>query len=69
MEVVKYLSQKSTLSLDVQGLVRNVKEGKIEEICWEEKDEGLAYIDILKANEREAKILTGIKNFKKAGKN
>ncbi len=68
IEVIEYLSQKAKLSVDIQGFVREVKEGRVEEVLWEEKENALSYIDILKANEVEAKILTKAKDVKEAGK-
>jgi len=66
VEVIKYLSKKSKISLDIQGFVRNVEQGEIRKINWKDKEEGLPCIEILKANEEEAKILTGINDIKKA---
>lgn len=68
LEVIKYLSRKAILSLDIQGFVREIRENKVEESSWEKREEGLPYIDILKANEKEAEILTGITDINKAAK-
>jgi sugar/nucleoside kinase (ribokinase family) len=68
LEVIKYLSRKAILSLDIQGFVRDIRENKVEESSWEKREEGLPYIDILKANEKEAEILTGITDINKAAK-
>lgn len=68
LEVIKYLSERSILSLDIQGLVRKVENGNVKEISWEEKEKGLIYVDILKANEREARILTGIEDISEIAK-
>jgi sugar/nucleoside kinase (ribokinase family) len=47
------------ISLDVQGLTRQIMpDGDVEEVAWQEKERGLSYIDILKADEKEAGILT-----------
>ncbi len=45
------------VSLDVQGLVRRVIRGEVRPQDWREKEAGLACVDILKANEEEARIL------------
>lgn len=58
LEILRVLSEKSKVSLDVQGFVRRVEEGKIRHIDWEQKDEGLSYITMLKADEEEVKILS-----------
>ncbi|MHC1635599.1 MAG: PfkB family carbohydrate kinase [Candidatus Methanospirareceae archaeon] len=58
IEVLKNLSKKSKVSLDIQGFVRDVEGGEVKVGDWEDKEEGLAYVNILKANEEEAKILT-----------
>lgn len=47
------------VALDVQGLVRSVADQSVVLEDWREKASGLACIDILKANQCEAKILTG----------
>lgn len=67
-EVIKKLSRKGKISLDVQGFIRRFqgknKEMKIDE--WKEKAEILSMVDILKVDKIEAEILTGQKNPKKA---
>ena len=44
-EVIKYLSGKAILSVDVQGYLREVKGDKVSPIDWPEKREILKYID------------------------
>jgi sugar/nucleoside kinase (ribokinase family) len=47
------------ISLDVQGLTRQIlSNGDVKEVAWREGEQGLSYIDILKADEKEACILT-----------
>lgn len=58
LEILRVLSEKSKVSLDVQGLVRRVENGRIRHVDWEENDEGLSYITMLKADEEEVKILS-----------
>jgi len=48
----------STVSLDVQGMLRAAREGPVRETDWPEKRQALPYVDILKADEKEAKILS-----------
>ena len=59
LEVLRYLSQKGTLSVDAQGYLREVRGEAVYAIDWKEKKEALRYIDILKVNEHEAEGLTG----------
>jgi len=66
IEILKVLSKKAKISLDIQGFLRKIERGKVKSVDWEEKDEGLAYVDILKTDETEAKILSGEDNIKKA---
>ncbi|MFQ5984504.1 MAG: PfkB family carbohydrate kinase [Alphaproteobacteria bacterium] len=47
------------VSLDVQGLVREVIECAVRQGDWPEKEAGLAHIDIVKADETEAALLSG----------
>lgn len=52
--------------LDVQGFTRKVANNRIEYVDWEWKIEGMKYVDVFKADAREAYILTGIENPVKA---
>lgn len=68
IKIIRELSRKGRVSLDVQGFTRGFqgknKEMKIDE--WKEKTEILPMIDVLKLDKAEAKILTGQSNLKKA---
>ena len=59
LDIIKYLSQKALLSVDVQGFLRKVDNKKVLPVDWPEKKEALKYIHILKANEAEMEVLTG----------
>lgn len=59
LDVIKYLSTKGILSVDVQGYLREVQGEQVVAVDWPEKIEALNYIDILKANEKEMEVLTG----------
>lgn len=60
LELLEELSMRGTLvSLDVQGFLRDIEEETVKEFDWEEKQKGLAFVDILKANAHEARILSG----------
>ena len=60
LDVVTYLSGKGTLAVDAQGYLREVRGKKVYPVDWTEKTEALKYIDILKVNEHEMEVLTGL---------
>lgn len=68
LDVIKYLSNKGTLSVDAQGYLREVREEKVYAIDWKGKNEALKHIDILKVNEGEAEVLTGEKDYQAAAR-
>jgi sugar/nucleoside kinase (ribokinase family) len=49
------------VSLDVQGMLRPTRTGEIREEDWPEKESALRSVDILKADKREALVLSGEK--------
>ena len=66
LDVIKYLSGKGLLSVDVQGFLRKVDNEKVLPVDWAEKREALKHIHILKANETEMEVLTGCSNPREA---
>ena len=66
VDVIKYLSERGTLVVDAQGYLREVRDEKVYPCDWKDKREALKYIDILKVNEYEIEVLTGIKDFHEA---
>ncbi len=66
LEILKCLSKKAKISMDIQGCMRKIENGKVKIIDWKEKDEGLTYINILKTDESEARILSRKANIKEA---
>jgi len=66
LEILKYLSRKAIISVDAQGYLRKVEDGIVKRSDWEEKEEGLTYINILKTSEMEAEILTGMSEVNQA---
>jgi len=58
LSLIKYLSAKGVVSLDVQGFLRFVKDENVLATDWSEKTEALPYVDILKANDAELAVLT-----------
>jgi sugar/nucleoside kinase (ribokinase family) len=61
---IKNLSAQGRISLDVQGLLRTVENNNVILGDWPEKKEALRYIDILKANDQEMKVITGCKDVR-----
>lgn len=59
VEIIKEMSKRGTLVLDVQGFLREVRGEKVYAVDWEEKLEALRYVDILKVNEYEMEVITG----------
>jgi len=62
LDVLKYLSTKGKVSIDAQGYLREVRGESVFPVDWNEKEEALKYVDILKANEKEMEVLTGLTN-------
>lgn len=58
LDVIKYLSTKGTLSADVQGFLREVRNEDVYPVDWSEKIEALKYIHTLKANVDEMLTIT-----------
>ena len=59
-EVVKYLSTKGRISIDAQGYLREVRGEQVYAIDWADKLEILAHTDIIKVNEHEMEVITGL---------
>jgi sugar/nucleoside kinase (ribokinase family) len=60
LDLLREISSGSSLvSLDVQGMLRPAHVGTIAEKDWPQKHEALGYVNILKANEKEALVLSG----------
>lgn len=58
-DLIRYLSTKGIVSLDVQGFLRRVENTQVLACDWKEKTACLKYVDILKVNEHEMHVLTG----------
>jgi len=63
IDLIKSLSAKGKVSLDVQGYLREVKDQSVIAVDWAAKKEALAYVHIVKADEAELEVLTGIKGI------
>ncbi|MDI6807249.1 MAG: PfkB family carbohydrate kinase [Candidatus Aenigmarchaeota archaeon] len=60
LEFVKHIKDLGVItSLDAQGYVRSIEEGRVVLSDWKDKHAVLSYIDIIKVDETEATILTG----------
>lgn len=68
LEVIRYLSEKGTVSVDVQGYLRKVEGEKVVAVDYDDKLAALPYIGILKANEMEMETLTGTANPREAAR-
>ena len=67
-ELMRYLSTKGTVSLDIQGFLRKVEGESVVAVDWPEKTRYLRYVDILKVNEHEMQVLTGETEVLAAGR-
>lgn len=59
-DLIKHLHSKGIVSVDAQGYLREVRGEQVYAVDWADKREALKYIDILKVNEHEAEVLTGL---------
>ena len=66
LELVEYLSRKGLIVIDSQGYLREVREQNVYPIDWKNKIETLKYVHILKVNELEMEVLTGMNDIKQA---
>ncbi|QTE35917.1 PfkB family carbohydrate kinase [Mucilaginibacter gossypii] len=68
VEFIKALALRGKLSLDAQGYLRKVEDKNVVAIDWPEKREALQHIHILKVNEHEMEVLTGITDIHEGAK-
>lgn len=66
--LIKMLSERGMVSLDVQGYLREVRDENVCAIDWKDKRKALRYVSILKANEYEMEVITGHNNVRRAAK-
>lgn len=66
--LIKDLAQRSKVSLDVQGYLREVHDQQVCAVDWPEKKEALQYVHIVKADEAELEVLTGCKGIAEGAK-
>ena len=67
VDILVFLKKRAPVVLEVQGFLRKIYGNNVKIEDWEEK-EVLSYVDILHADELEAKILSGEKDIKNAAK-
>jgi sugar/nucleoside kinase (ribokinase family) len=61
LDIIKFLSKKGRLAIDVQGLTRMVMPNKLMEFQqWKDMEESMPFIHFFKADAAEAQFLTGI---------
>lgn len=66
LELLKTLSKRGRIAVDSQGYLREVRDRNVYPIDWKNKLETLKYVDILKVNELEMEVLTGMQDIKEA---
>jgi len=68
VELIKDLSERGKVSLDVQGYLREVSGQRVCAVDWFEKKEALQYVHTVKADDAELEILTGIKGIEEGAR-
>ncbi len=66
--IIKPLSERAPIALDVQGILRRSENGKMLFKDWENKKEILPYVTYLKTDAAEAEIITGITDREKSAR-
>lgn len=67
-DLIKYLSMKGKVAVDVQGFIRTPQNGEMVFKDWKDKRKYLPYIHYLKTDAAEAEILTGLSKTRDAAK-
>lgn len=68
LDVIKDLSKRGTVAVDVQGYLRKVEGEQVVAVDYQDKLEAMPYISILKANEKEMEVVTGESDPRKAAR-
>jgi sugar/nucleoside kinase (ribokinase family) len=66
LSLLRKLSKKARIALDAQGFVRFAEGERVVFKDWPEKEEGLSLVDILKVDDTEAQVLTGVDDPREA---
>jgi sugar/nucleoside kinase (ribokinase family) len=61
------VARKGLVSLDAQGFVRRVADGRVHPVGWPDMPRALPWFDILKADPSEARVLTATEDLHEAG--
>lgn len=67
-DLIKNLFSRGNVSVDAQGYLREVIDKGVHAIDWTDKKEALQCVDILKVNEHELEVLTGIADIREGAK-
>lgn len=67
-EVVEFLANKGKVSIDVQGYLREVRNKVVYPVDWKDKLRILKCTEILKVNEHEMEVVSGLKDPREAAK-
>ena len=59
-DFIRQLATRGHISIDVQGFLRDVRGQEVVPVDWKEKLDILAYTHILKLNEHEMEVITGL---------
>lgn len=68
VNLIKSLSERAKVSLDVQGYLRSVNDHQVFATDWADKKEALAYVHFVKADEAELEVLTGCEDLYEGAK-
>lgn len=60
IDVVRSLKERGAVSIDAQGFLRRVCEGRVVESEWPQRDAMLSLCDFIKLNEHEMKTISGM---------
>ncbi len=66
LELIQYLKKFGLVSIDAQGLLRDIINHEVILCQWEHKELGLPLVDVIKVNEFEAEMLSGQSDLEKA---
>ena len=67
LEILLSLSNRSRISLDAQGFLRSIDQssGEVTITDWEEKEEFLSFVNVIKVDEDEARVISGEEELEK----
>lgn len=67
-ELVEFLAERGRISIDAQGYLREVRGEQVYPIDWQDKLRILRHTAVLKVNEHEMEVVTGLKNPRDAAR-